>query len=331
MLAGLLLATVASSGNGTSLTEVTWPKRASEVGPGVFESQVIEGSGPWDEAVVSWNADRAEVGTLEVEVRAVYPERTSRWYKLARWSLGESGMSSIKGQKDADGEVETDILKLRAKATGIQLRFRLAGELSLKRWSVSLRDSSASSSSSSHRTAWGKLIDVPQRSQMSYPNGNVLCSPTSVSMILAHWSKVRERPDLDRDVPEVQKGVYDPEWPGTGNWSFNVAFAGSIPGMRALAARLSGISELEKWISRGVPIATSVSYDLLKGKGKKGPDDGHLVVLVGFSADGEPLFNDPGRGSQVRQTYRRADFLAAWAASGNTVYLITPDDDAYTR
>ena len=159
---------------------------------------------------------------------------------------------------------------------------------------------------------------------MSYPGGNVLCSPTVVSMLLAFWAKELRHPELDRDVPEVQQGVFDPNWPGTGNWPFNTAFAGTVPGMRAYVARLTDISELEAWIASGKPVATSVSYDLLRGKGKKGASDGHLVVLVGFDEHGDPVFNDPGRSTEVRQTYKRADFDAAWATSGRTVYLIYP-------
>ena len=46
-------------------------------------------------------------------------------------------------------------------------------------------------------------MDVLERSQMAYENGSVLCSPTTVSMLLSFWSKKLKRADLDRDVPRA--------------------------------------------------------------------------------------------------------------------------------
>jgi hypothetical protein len=141
-------------------------------------------------------------------------------------------------------------------------------------------------------------------------------------MLLSFWSAQLGRRDLDHDVPEVAAGVDDPNWPGTGNWPFNMAFASTHPGMRAYVGRFSDISELEDWIDAGIPVAVSVSYGLLRGKTERG--NGHLVVCIGFTEEGDPVFNDPGR-SQVRQIYKRADLARAWAESERTVYLVYPE------
>jgi hypothetical protein len=74
-----------------------------------------------------------------------------------------------------------------------------------------------------------------------------------------------------------------------------------------------------------VPVAISVAYNLLQGNGKPAGGDGHLLILVGFNAEGDPVFNDPGWSKQIRQTYKRANFERAWAASGRTVYLVYPE------
>jgi hypothetical protein len=55
---------------------------------------------------------------------------------------------------------------------------------------------------------------------------------------------------------------------------------------------------------------------------------GHLVVLAGFDAAGNPIINDPAAPSneRVRRTYLRAEFEPLWLqASGGTVYLIYPE------
>ena len=55
--------------------------------------------------------------------------------------------------------------------------------------------------------------------------------------------------------------------------------------------------------------------------------NGHLLVLVGFNANGDPIVNDPASpaDSSVQKTYLRSEFEPLWLqASGGTVYLIYP-------
>ena len=142
-------------------------------------------------------------------------------------------------------------------------------------------------------------------------------------MLLWHYSRVLDRPELDRDVPEVEANVWDTAYKGAGNWPFNVAYSGSFPGMRAYVDRFSGIADLETWIAAGIPIACSVSFDMLKGAPTGG--SGHLVVLVGFTPDGDPVINDPARRGDVRHVYKRTDFDRAWRYSKRTVYVVHPE------
>ncbi|MDA7524753.1 peptidase C39 family protein [Verrucomicrobia bacterium] len=169
-----------------------------------------------------------------------------------------------------------------------------------------------------------RLIDVPLLCQRDYIGGGVWCSPTSVTMIMHYWSKKLARPDLRYSVLETANLVYDPGWPGTGNWAFNVAFAGGHLNMRAHVNRLNAIDELRSLIGAGVPVAASVSYDLLKGKSVKGNNDGHLVVVVGFDQSGDPMINDPAACPEVRRTYPLEHFIKAWQSSRQTVYIIYP-------
>ena len=86
---------------------------------------------------------------------------------------------------------------------------------------------------------------------------------------MSFWSRTLNRPELDLDVTEIAKAVYDPVWQGTGNWPFNTAYAGSYPGMRAYVTRLTDLAELEDWIADGLPVALSVCLNRLSGR--KGP------------------------------------------------------------
>jgi hypothetical protein len=140
------------------------------------------------------------------------------------------------------------------------------------------------------------------------------------------WSKRASRPEFDHAVPVVADAVYDANWKGTGNWPFNTAYAGSFPGMRAYVTRLSDVSELEEWIANGLPVGLSLCYDRLRGKRKEGPSNGHLVVCVGFTPEGDVIINDPGTRLNVRKTFPRENLISAWAMSHNAVYLIYPEN-----
>jgi len=284
----------------------------------------------WNELILSWNYVGAPEHGITLETKIIYPDHETVWYCLGKWSAkpDQHPRESVKHQRDADARVDTDTLIATRAGGKIQVRVRFENSAkpeSLKFLGISLCETTVTPEPlPPNKAAWGKTLSVKERSQASYPEGiNSWCSPTSTSMILSYWSTNLNRAELDYDVPDVARAVNDPNWPGTGNWPFNTAFAGSHKGIRAYVTRLSDVSELEDWVSAGFPVAVSVSYGLLKGKDEKG--NGHLVVCIGFTDNGDVVVNDPGR-SQVHQTYTRANLIRAWAESNNTVYLIYPQD-----
>ncbi len=294
---------------------------------------------PAREAILSWNT-RATAGSgLRAEVRALGDAAATRWYCLGDWS--PDGLTwprqSLAGQKDSDGNVLTDTLVLASAASRFQIRFILrpdrAGALPALTFAALATEAPgapgapAAPAAGSHGSS-GEL-DVPCRSQLGWPDGSGWCSPTSVSMLLAYWARVRHRPEWDLDVPAVAHGVDDPIWNGTGNWAFNAAYAGSLPGMRAYVTRLDSMEELAEWTAAGVPPVVSVSYDLLLGK-KRDEDPGHLMVCRGFAPDGRIILNDPcfhpERGEVGRRVFTREAFARAWKRSSNLIYLIYPEE-----
>ncbi len=301
-------------------------------GAKVLLSPVISAAVDWDELVVSWNVRQAATASLTVEARPIVPHQTTKFYVLGVWSgdRARNPRQSLKDQRDDVGDVLTDTLSLKHPAREVQLRLTFTGSdeaplQALKFLGLSFLDTkSAAAPVAPNRAAWGHSLPVPEQSQMDFPGGAVWCSPTSTTMILRHWSSVLQQPALSNNVPAVAAEVYDPNWPGTGNWPFNTAFAGGFDGMRAYVTRLGDVAELEDWIEAGVPVALSVSYNILKGK-PRGKNDGHFVVCVGFTADGDVVVNDPGTKTGVRRVFPRGAVVEAWANSHNTVYLIYPD------
>lgn len=287
-----------------------------------------------NEVVVSWNAQTPSGTGVKLEARACADGKFTKYYTLGLWSKdgGSYPRVSVNGQKDEDGNVLTDTLVLKKPAQKVQLRVTLHRAdnalPTLTFLGISLTDTNARPTPLPPLTpTWGHELTVPGRPQTGYPGANGWCSPTSTTMLLAYWSGKLKRPELDLPVPEVAHAIYDKVYDGTGNWPFNTAFAGSFPDIRAYVTRLSDVSELEDWVSVGIPPIVSVSYDLLKGK-PKDEDPGHLMVCNGFTKEGDIVLNDPAhhpeKGEVARRVFPRANFLKAWRRSKNTVYLIYP-------
>ena len=298
---------------------------------GTLLSKRIEPGIPWNELVVSWNFRSARTNGLKIEAKAVFADRESGWFNLGSWAPEPSegwARQSQKGQKDADGRVDTDTLKLQEHAKAVRLRIQLSAGSEVKDLrllGLAFCDSDSERSIlPANKAVWGKILKVKERTQADYPEGiSEWCSPTSMSMLMSFWAGKLNRGDLEYDVPEVARGVNDPSWPGTGNWPFNTAFAGAHEGMRAYVTRFSDVSELEDWVEAGIPVAISVSYGYLKGQPERA--NGHLVVCIGFDESGNIVVNDPGR-RMVRQVYLRENLIKAWAESENTVYVVHPEN-----
>ena len=149
--------------------------------------------------------------------------------------------------------------------------------------------------------------------------GEVWCSPTSTSMILAYHG-------VNLSVPEAASATYDAAYDGTGNWPFNTAFAAEH-GLRALVTRLPSLSEAERYIAAGIPLGVSLGWKAGELPGAAvASSSGHLMVLVGFDAQGNPVLNDPAAPSDagVRRSYPRAAFERLWLShSGGLAYLIS--------
>jgi len=131
----------------------------------------------------------------------------------------------------------------------------------------------------------------------------------------------------EQRVRAAVEGVYDWVYDGHGNWPFNTAYAATF-GYEGYVARLTSLEMAEEFIEKGVPVIMSIAW----GKGDLSGSsidstNGHLFVLVGFDAAGNPIVNDPASPTDaaVQRTYMRAELETLWLeASGGTVYLIYP-------
>ena len=296
----------------------------------------------YKEAIASWNATTPEGTWVEIQFRANYGTRWSKWYILGIWASDYSTIErhSVRLQGDSDGfvAVDTFVSSNKKETTNqYQLKIRLFSEVGALPPSV--RNASVAYSTSAPKSAsvspgdpayWDTELNVPDCSQMVYPDGGeVWCSPTSTSMVLGFWNDDPENyPELcEERVRAAVDGVFDWVYDGHGNWPFNTAYA-ATQGNEGYVARFTSLEMAEKYIDAGVPVIMSIAW----GKGDlTGADidstNGHLFVLVGFDDMGNPIVNDPASptNESVRHTYLRSELEPLWLeASGGTVYLIYP-------
>jgi hypothetical protein len=292
----------------------------------------------YKEAIASWNAATPPGSWLEVQFRAQYGTRWSKWYVLGIWAADTSTIArhSVDAQKDSDGSVAADTFNASAEdaATNtFQLKLRLfsADGVStpwVRNIAVAYSTSIPKSGnvSAGNPALWDRLIDVPKFSQMVYPDGgSVWCSPTSTSMVLSFLDHYQG--DCDPPVHAAVEGVFDWIYEGHGNWPFNTAYAATF-GYEGYVARFTSLAKVEEYVAAGLPVIMSIAWNRgdLTNSGVDSTN-GHLLVLVGFDAEGNLIVNDPASPTNeaVRRTYLRSEFEPLWLkSSGGTVYLIYP-------
>lgn len=317
--------------------------------------------------VASWNAVTPTKTWLTVEMQGRTAEgTTTQWYTMGRWAQGDKDIvrTSVPNQEDAAGFVDVDTFvansgqKLRAYQLRVTL-YREAGtrvspQLSMVGAMTSAIPDRFTVPISPSAGAWGIELPVPRLSQNihvgQYPQygggGEAWCSPTSTQMVVEYWGKRPSADDLawvdpafaDPSVDHAARFTYDKDYDGTGNWPFNTAYA-STYGLAGHITRLHSLAELERYIKAGIPVVTSQSFraDELDGAGYG--TAGHLMVIVGFTATGDVIANDPASSSDVavRNVYRRDQFETIWlrtkrhtasgniaSGSGGVAYIIAP-------
>ncbi|MEQ1932371.1 MAG: hypothetical protein ABL962_00630 [Fimbriimonadaceae bacterium] len=149
---------------------------------------------PWDELVVSWNCDLQSDASLSVKV---CPQGSTRWYSMGVWANSRQLRTSVKDQNDDLARVDTDTLILKQPAQKVSVRLEVVGPGTVDLVSMAFRLKGGEKQvSTGDRSVWGKTLEPPQRAQMSYLNGNVICSATATSMVLGYWAKILNRDQI---------------------------------------------------------------------------------------------------------------------------------------
>ncbi|MFJ4624467.1 peptidase C39 family protein [Streptomyces sp. NPDC088812] len=299
---------------------------------------------PATEAIASWNASTPGGTWLQAELRATYSDGTDTpWYVMGRWASGDQDIrrASVDGQSDGRSTVWTDTLAVDDASTGLRLtshRLRLTlyrrpgTQLTPTVWRLGAMGSDVPDRFTVPASVPGPAgeLSVPRYSQEihtgQYPEydngGEAWCSPTSSQMIIEYWGG-RLTPEqlawvdpayADPQVCHAARSTYDHQYAGCGNWPFNAAYAATFKDLQGVVTRLTSLTDLETLIAAGIPAMTSQSF--LKGEltGAGYGTSGHLMTVVGFTAEGDVIANDPASPSNaaVRRVYRRREFENIW-------------------
>ena len=301
------------------------------------------------QVIPSWEATTPGRSMVRVEVRGRTADGTTgSWDTMADWSTGNRPVprTTYSGQADDLGAVNVDTWVASTPVTSWQVRVTLLRPrggrqaITLERvGAVASVDASPPRPTSLPGPAAGTVLPVPTLSQMvhtgHYPQwgggGEAWCSATSTTMVLSYYGVAPAPTSItpghaDAVVDHTAKMVYDHGYDGTGNWAFNTAYASTLVTGDSYVTRLRDLREAEDYIAAGVPLVVSVAF--AKGQLSGAPisaSNGHLLVIVGFEADGDVVVNDPAgaNDAEVRRVYDRAQLERVWiAASGGTAYVI---------
>ncbi|MGQ0504605.1 MAG: peptidase C39 family protein [Myxococcaceae bacterium] len=314
------------------------------------------------ELIVSWNAQTPPGAWLQVELRV---NQTSRWYVMARWSADDATLkrTTVPDQQDEHGSVNTDTFVAAKPVTSYRVRVTLlrpvGSSLKPKLSRVGVVASALPERfdvpASAPSVGRGVELVVPRHSQSLHRGvhpelsggGEAWCSPTSTTMVLEYWGRGPREEDFkwvepelpDRQVVHAARQTFDYDYKGAGNWPFNTAYAAQF-GLRGHITRLRDLSELERYIARGIPLITSQSFLASELDGAGYGTAGHIMVVTGFTLDGDVIVNDPAGKDNlaVRRVYKRRQFETVWlrtkrraengrvaSGPGGTVYVIVPE------
>jgi Peptidase_C39 like family len=310
---------------------------------------------PATEIVSSWNAHTPDGTWLQVELQGTYSDGAETpWYVMGRWAAGDQDIkrTSVDGQSDGKSSIWTDTFAIDDASTGLRLtsyRLRLTlyrrpgTHLTPTVWRLGAMGSDIPDRFTVPPSTPGlaQELAVPRYSQEihkgQYPQydggGEAWCSPTSSSMIIEYWGG-RLTPEqlswvdpayADPQVDNAARFTYDYQYEGCGNWPFNAAYAATFEGLQGVVTRLASLTDLETLIAAGIPAITSQSFLKTELTGAGYGTSGHLMTVIGFTADGDVIANDPASPSDdaVRRVYLRREFENIWLrtkrynASGN--------------
>jgi hypothetical protein len=285
---------------------------------------------PFTQMIFSWNAQMPSQGyfVFWAQARNVVTKQWYNWHKMIVWGVGiqQSFFSdSLKGTTYHHVRLE---IPEGAKADGIRIKIEAHDKATLTHlYALAVNISDFEKFESEDPLAFKSLPTIrirgiPSQSQMvlDHPKREVLCSPTSCSMVIGYFMK-------KCDPIECAYGVYDAGLDAYGSWPFNTAYAFNKCDKKIFfhVCHLNSFKDLYAYLHKKIPIIVSVRGPL---EGAPLPyQQGHLLVVVGWDHRRQRVVcHDPAFDSneKVAVSYSLHSFLQAWERSKRLAYIAIP-------
>ncbi|KIC75843.1 hypothetical protein DB41_GZ00070 [Neochlamydia sp. TUME1] len=280
---------------------------------------------PFNELIVSWDAQRPKHGYYLIKVSLLTDNKWSPWLNYAYWGSSHQYTfnchprnSSCKTYQDVAGPLG------RKKATGFKIRVDCSESSLLK----NIRTLHASFTNiQEHKVSFDLAphysinLNVKGLSQVTLPDERHmrLCSPTSTTAVINYLS-----PGIHLSALTFADHVKDSAFDIYGNWLLNTAEASNLlgPSWHSYVARLNNFDQIMESLSRGFPVVVSIKGPLT---GSASPySSGHLIVVKGYEAEKQQvLCMDPAfpTDQSTLVSYSLKDFLVAWNRRKGIAYL----------
>jgi hypothetical protein len=283
-----------------------------------------ENLSPFDELMLSWNANRPEEGKFLFYI-SVKTDDWSPWLLYASWgSEGQSSFQSaeqkfsVKSYQDAVEVIDGK------KATAFRIKVLTEGQAQLN-YIHGLHVYTNSDKVTIQAADFSLLPSVDLKvhgiSQMAlqHPRNADLCSPTSTTAVTRYLSN-----DDTIDPRDFAKHVWDGGFDIFGNWVFAVGQASTHLGNKwdCWVERLRGFLDIHQHLMQGTPVVVSVRGPL-PGSAKPYAK-GHLLAVIGYDAVNQKVMcMDPAFPADLEThvSYNLSDFVQAWGRRGNIAYV----------
>ncbi len=276
---------------------------------------------PFDIGLPSWNGTApGDSGGFRVLIRVLYLWGWSPWLDVGYWKANL--WPGHKNTTFSGGKITIDIVELNYYTTGWQFAIVLKrNSISVTSPTFSLFSFFVSDSRTTNNIDYNAILNekpaaifVPTtflaQSRISNEFGGRICSPTTVSMILLSYN-------IEVDPLQFALDTYDPYWDIFGVWP-RVVQNSSEYGLKGTVTRYRTWSAAREVLARGGRIGMSIGAPLYGG---------HLVMLAGFTQNGDPIVHDPAlTNSGYAHVFNKNDLSHAWFDKGGVAYTFFPKD-----
>lgn len=303
-----------------------------------YTSPVIWCRFPATEFLPSWNILLPRPGQgfqVFVRVYAAEGARPSRWFYAGEAGEGIN-TAPVKMEVPAWGRTRIDYLELKRPATAFQYRIDMTASHPqdvldgngpvFRRFFMhySGQSAKAPSQTGGKVQASRSVIPVPYRSQLTVSAvklRNVICCPTSLSMVLEHNG-------VDKPTLDICQQAFDKRHQIYGVWP-QVVHVASQYGFESWIHRFRSHADVLTYLNQGLPIIASIRVPEGQLRGARyGKSNGHIIVITGIRKNGRYVVNDPashGDGGEAID-YFAEDMEKVWLDKGGVGIIVKSEN-----